>query len=53
MTRTVPEVGLSRVPARCSSVVFPDPDGPSSATSSPALTVKLTPASAVTGGRLG
>ena len=36
VTRTVPVVGRSRVPIRCSSVVLPDPDGPTTATSSPA-----------------
>ena len=43
VTRTVPLVGLSRVPIRCSSVDLPDPDGPTTATSSPAATVRLTP----------
>jgi hypothetical protein len=41
------------VPIRCSKVVFPDPDGPRTATSSPAPTPRLTPATAVTGGELG
>ena len=53
VTRTVPAVGRSRVPIRCSSVDFPDPDGPAMATSSPAATVKLTPRSAGTGGEPG
>ena len=39
--RTVPAVGLSRVPIRCSSVDLPDPDGPATATSSPAATARL------------
>ena len=50
VTRTVPLVGRSRVPIRCSSVDLPDPDGPTIATSSPAVTVRLTPASARSGG---
>ena len=50
VTRTVPAVARSSVPARCSRVVLPEPDGPSTATSSPAATRRLTPASAVTGG---
>ena len=49
-TRTVPAVGRSRVPARCSSVLLPDPDGPSTATSSPAATDRVTPRRAGTGG---
>ena len=52
VTCTRPELGRSSVPIRCSSVVFPDPDGPTIATSSPSPTVKLTSRSAVTGGRL-
>ena len=40
--RTVPLVGLSRVPIRCSSVDLPDPDGPTMAASSPAATARLT-----------
>ena len=50
VTRTVPLVGRSRVPIRCSSVVLPEPDGPTMPTSSPRRTVKLTPRSASTGG---
>ena len=50
VTRTVPAVARSSVPARCSRVVLPEPDGPSTATSSPAATRRLTPDSAVTGG---
>ena len=47
VTRTVPVLGRSRVPIRCSRVVLPDPDGPTMATSSPSVTAKLTPRSAV------
>ena len=50
---TVPAVGRSRLPITCSSVVLPDPDGPTTATNSPAHTVRLTSRSAVTGGTLG
>ncbi len=50
VTRTVPLVGRSSVPARCSRVLFPEPDGPSTATSSPAAMARLTPRSACTGG---
>ena len=39
-TRTVPMVGRSSVPAMASSVDFPDPDGPTTATSSPAPIVE-------------
>src|SRR5690348_7623345 len=53
VTRTDPLEGRSRVPIRCSKVVFPDPDGPRIATSSPAPTARLTPVTAVTGGSLG
>jgi len=53
VTRTLPAEGRSNVPIRCSRVVFPDPDGPRTATSSPARTARLTPVSAVTGGALG
>jgi len=35
-TNTWPDVGVSRPPARCNSVDLPDPDGPITATSSPA-----------------
>ena len=48
--RTVPAVGLSRVPIRCSSVDLPDPDGPTTAISSPAVTDRLTRSSARTAG---
>ena len=37
----------------CSSVVLPDPDGPTMATSSPLAMLRLTPRSAATGGWLG
>ena len=37
-TLTVPLLAWSKVPATCSSVVFPDPDGPSTPASSPAAT---------------
>ena len=40
--RTVPVVGLSSVPIRCSSVDLPDPDGPTMAVSSPAAMARLT-----------
>jgi hypothetical protein len=48
--RTVPAAGRSKVPMMCSSVVLPDPDGPTIATSSPRVTVRLTPRSAGIGG---
>ena len=41
VTPTTPAVGLPRVPIRCSSVDLPDPDGPATATSSPAATARL------------
>ena len=53
MIFTVPVVGRSRLPITCSSVVLPDPDGPTTDTNSPASTVRLTSRSAVTGGTLG
>jgi hypothetical protein len=53
VTRTRPELGRSSVPSTCSSVVFPDPDGPTMPTSSPCPMVKLTSRNAVTGGWLG
>ena len=49
-TRTVPVVGRSRVPMMWSREVLPDPDGPTTATSSPAATVTDTALSASTGG---
>jgi hypothetical protein len=51
--RTVPEVGRSRMPMMCSSVDFPDPDGPMIAANSPWLMVRLTLSSATTGGCAG
>jgi hypothetical protein len=48
--RTAPLLGRSSVPIRCSSVVLPDPEGPTIATSSPSVTANVTPASATTGG---
>jgi hypothetical protein len=51
--RTTPAVGRSSVPITCSKVVFPDPDGPTTATSSPAVTVRSTPSKAATGGSPG
>ena len=53
VTRTCPELGRSKVPIRCNSVVLPDPDGPTMPTSSPWSTAKETPRRAVTGGSLG
>ena len=44
--RTTPEVGRSRVPMMWRSVDFPDPEGPTMATNSPASTLKLTARSA-------
>jgi hypothetical protein len=41
-TVTVPLVAVSRPPAMEHKVVLPDPDGPTSATSSPASTVRST-----------
>src|ERR1043165_5446136 len=46
MTR--PESGRSRPPMRFSSVVFPEPDGPMSATNEPFSTDSVTPSSTVT-----
>ena len=48
--RTVPLVGRSSVPASASSVDLPEPDGPTTAVSSPAATARLTDRSAATGG---
>ena len=48
LTRTAPEVGSSRVPAIVSSEDLPDPDGPITATISPAATVRDTSRSACT-----
>ena len=40
--RTDPLVGVSSVPIRCNSVDLPDPDGPTTAASSPAVTARVT-----------
>ena len=40
--RTVPAVGVSRVPRMCSSVLLPEPDGPMTASASPRCTVSVT-----------
>src|SRR6185295_12460541 len=45
--RTVPVEGVSRPASRASSVDFPDPETPTTATASPADTLKLTPESMV------
>jgi hypothetical protein len=45
---TDPLVGRSRAPVTCSIVDFPEPDGPTIATSSPASMVSDTFSSAVT-----
>src|SRR5438552_19102337 len=45
---TEPRLGLSRPMARFNSVVFPEPEGPHTATHSSASTVTVTPASALT-----
>src|SRR5690625_1000112 len=42
-TSTLPEVGLSSPPSRCSSVLLPTPDGPRMATCSPARISRSTP----------
>ena len=47
-SRTIPEVGRSIAPQRCSSVDLPQPDGPTSATKSPSATSRVTPATAWT-----
>src|SRR5260221_552065 len=52
-TRTVPDVGRSSVPAMASSVDLPDPDGPVTATNSPAPMLTETERSATTGGEPG
>jgi hypothetical protein len=46
--RMSPDVGVSSPPSRWSSVLFPDPDGPTIATSSPAAMSSETPARAFT-----
>jgi hypothetical protein len=45
---TVPLVGVSRPARQCSSVDFPDPDGPMIAANSPRRNVASTPSSATT-----
>ncbi len=47
---TTPVLGSSSVPITCSSVVLPEPDGPTIAASSPSFTAKLTSRSAYMGG---
>src|SRR5580704_14387407 len=44
-TATVPEVGASRPPRICSSVVLPEPEAPTIATRSPAAIATFTPSS--------
>src|SRR5579859_3624622 len=48
LTYTSPEVGVSRPPSRCNSVLLPEPEAPTTATSSPAVTARLTPLSTST-----
>ncbi len=47
-TRTVPDSGVTSAPATARSEDLPEPDGPTTATSSPAVTSRLTASSAVT-----
>ena len=49
--QTRPDVGRSSPAAVCSSVLFPDPDGPITAVKVPRPKAASTPASAVTGSR--
>src|SRR6266704_6618929 len=44
-TITSPAVGASNPPSRCSSVLLPDPDAPTTATRSPGATARSTPSS--------
>src|SRR5947207_10160947 len=44
-TLTSPAVGASSPPSRCSSVLLPDPDAPTTATRSPGATARSTPRS--------
>src|SRR5262249_53573088 len=44
-TRTTPELGGSRPPSICSSVVLPEPEAPTIATRSPGATVSAAPRS--------
>ena len=46
-SRTVPPLGTRNPATACSSVDFPEPEGPSSASTSPGATPRLTPCSAV------
>src|SRR4029079_13013585 len=43
MSWTVPPVGASSPPSRCSKVLFPEPEAPTMATVSPAWTCRSTP----------
>ena len=45
---TVPASGRSSAPSRCSSVDFPEPEGPTIATSSPGSTARSIPCSTST-----
>jgi hypothetical protein len=47
-TTTRPEVGLSRAPTMCNSVLLPDPEGPMIAANSPSGNLKETSLSART-----
>ena len=49
-TFTDPDVGRSSPPMRLRRVDLPEPEGPTTATSSPGRMVRLTPARAATGG---
>ena len=51
--RTVPVAGRSSVPIMCSRVDLPDPDGPTTAASSPRRMTRSTPRRACTGGCVG
>src|SRR3990167_1276532 len=48
---TLPLVGASSPPSRCSKVLLPEPDAPTIATVSPARTARSTPVSTVTSSR--
>jgi hypothetical protein len=48
-TNTCPDVGSSRPAAHCSSVLFPEPDGPITEVKLPAASANDTPRSAATG----
>ncbi len=47
-TRTEPDVGVSRAPIMFSSVVLPQPEGPTIATKAASSTCRLMPSSAMT-----